>query len=322
MRAGKLDNDVLNKLVLDKLKRTREEVVCSPKVGVDCAAINFGGAIAVFSTDPITSATANLGGLTVHVSCNDAAAAGAEPIGLLITILAPTSATEEDIGTLADELAKAAEEANVDIIGGHTEVTNAVTRLVTSATVIARSINDKPILPSGMKPGNSIVLTKSAGIEGASIIAHDLTDRVQSLSKAEIETAKSFSELVSVVKEGVYAAKHGATAMHDVTEGGVLGAIWEMASASDCGVQVSVSLIPIHPVTSKICDIVGVNPMRLISSGCMLIACDNGEELCKGLERIGVDATVIGHATADKRIMCDGNEIEPPQADELYRLFD
>ena len=97
MRIGKLDNDQLNELILSKFRHTRSEVVCSPRIGVDCAAVDLGGRLAVLSTDPITSAANNLGQLTVHVSCNDAAAAGAEPVGLLVTLLAPPTATEADI---------------------------------------------------------------------------------------------------------------------------------------------------------------------------------------------------------------------------------
>ena len=104
MRIGKLDNDTLNELILNKFAHTRKEVVCSPHVGVDCAAVDLGGRIAVLSTDPITAAGKHIGSLTVHVSCNDAAAAGAEPIGLLVTLLAPPSVTESDIAGVADEL--------------------------------------------------------------------------------------------------------------------------------------------------------------------------------------------------------------------------
>ena len=94
MKLGKLSNDKLDSLILSKFGHMRKEVVCSPHVGVDCAAVDLGGRIAVLSTDPITAADKNIGSLTVHVSCNDAAAAGAEPIGLLVTLLIPPHGTE------------------------------------------------------------------------------------------------------------------------------------------------------------------------------------------------------------------------------------
>jgi len=119
MRLGKLDNDELERLVLGKFPRTRPESLHGPRVGEDCAWLDLADDLAVFSCDPITSASAaHLGRLSVHVNCNDAAAAGAEPVGLLVTLLAPPTATPELIGQIADDLAAAARLAGVDVIGG------------------------------------------------------------------------------------------------------------------------------------------------------------------------------------------------------------
>lgn len=320
MRLGKLTNEQLERLVLSKFGHIREEVVCSPHVGVDCAAVDLGGRLAVLSTDPITSADKNIGGLTVHVSCNDAAAAGAEPIGLLVTLLIPPEATEEDVDTVTNELTAAAKLANIEIIGGHTEVTSSVNRFVTCATVIAKAGKNGIITPAGMKQGNDIVMTKLAGIEGTAVIAADFPDRLP-LTDEEFAEAASFMEHVSVVKEGLFAADHGATAMHDITEGGVLGAAWEMAEASGCGMVIDTELIPIHPITRKICDSCGIDPLRLLSSGSMLIACENGEALVCGLKELGINAAVIGKAEGKEVRQADGKIVAPPEADELYRLF-
>lgn len=321
MRLGKLSNDQLNDLILSKFSHTRSEVVCSPQVGVDCAAVELSGRLAVLSTDPITSADKHLGRLTVHVSCNDAAAAGAEPIGLLVTLLIPPSATEAEVDAVASELAEAARAANVEIIGGHTEVTDSVTRMVTCATVVARAGERGIITPQGMRPGQDIVMTKYAGLEGTAVMASDFADRFAGVSEGELKTARGFIESVSVVKEGLFAAVHGATAMHDITEGGVLGAAWELAFASGCGAVIRPESVPLHPITQKLCGLAGIDPYRLLSSGSMLIACENGEELARGLEGIGVKATVIGRA-ADNGVRTEAGEpIAPPEADELYKLF-
>lgn len=320
MRQGKLTNQQLDSLILSKFAHTRDEVVCSPHVGVDCAAVDLGGRIAVLSTDPITSADKNLGSLTVHVSCNDAAAAGAEPIGLLVTLLIPPSGTETEIGRVADELAEAARLANIEIIGGHTEVTAAVTRMVTCATVIARAGKNGIISPNGMQEGDYIVMTKTGGIEGTAVIASDFPDRL-GLTAEELHEARGFMNQVSVVKEGLFGADNGATAMHDITEGGIFGAAWEMAEASGCGMEIWPDKIPFHPITLKICDRCGLDRFRLLSSGSMLIACPDGEGMVNGLKKIGVPAAVIGRATGSGVRTADGDEIYPPEADELYRMF-
>ncbi len=324
MRLGKLDNDQLQSLILDKFTHRRAEVVCSPSVGVDCAAVDTEGQLAVLSTDPITSAGDNIGALTVHVCCNDAAAAGAEPLGMLVTLLAPPDASEEQIGRVADELALAAEQANIEIIGGHTEVTDAVTRMVTCGTVLARVKRDGIITSAGMRPGDDIVLTKNAGLEGTAIIASDFAPRLAQggITADELDIARGFYGELSVVKEGLYAAEHGAAAMHDVTEGGVLGAVWEMAYASGCGAELKKSDIPVHDVTKRICAVLGLNEYRLLSSGCMLIACADGRALVEGLGALGIKAAVIGRATAaGADVLCDGAQVAPPGADELYKLF-
>lgn len=320
MRIGKLDNDELSRLILSKFKHRRPEALSAPRIGVDCAAVDLSGRIAVLSTDPITSAVKSIGRLTVHINCNDAAAAGAEPVGLLVTLLIPPSATYEEVGLVADELASEAALANVDIIGGHTEVTEAVTRMVTCATVLAKAPEGGMLDPSMIEDGDDIVLTKCAGLEGTAVIAEDHADRLDFLSSDELDEARSFINVISVVREGVYASSHGAHAMHDVTEGGVLGAVSELSEASGRGITLDAAAIPIHPVTKKICSRLGLDPLRLLSSGAMLIACPDGRGLTAGLCGIGVRATVIGKVGGSGARTSDGRAIDPPGADELYRI--
>ena len=299
MRIGKLDNDQLNGLILSKFRHMRSEVVCSPRVGVDCAAVDLGGRLAVLSTDPITSADSNLGQLTVHVSCNDAAAAGAEPIGLLVTLLVPPSATEEDIARVADELSLAAEQAGVEIIGGHTEVTDSVTRMVTCATVLAKAGSRGVLDARNMRAGNDLVLTKSAGLEGTAILASDHADMLSGIPEEELRAARAFFGAVS----------------------GVLGAAWEMAEAAGCCVEIDRAAVPVHPATEHICAALGLDPLRLLSSGAMLIACEDGVSLVRGLRAEGIPAAVIGTVKEGRgAFFADGAPIDPPGADELYRL--
>lgn len=321
MRVGKLTNEQLDRLILSKLKHTRKEVVITPGIGVDCTAVDMGGRLTVLSSDPITAAQTGIGRLSVNVCCNDAAAAGAEPIGLMVTLLLPPEITEQEIAALTDEMLKAAEAANVDIIGGHTEITASVNRIITCSTVIAREGKNGTISPRGVKHGDYVIMTKHAGLEGANIIVDHLENVDDHLTKDEIDIAHSFSSQTNVVKEGLFAADHGATAMHDITEGGVLGAAWELYGASGVGIQLNKEAIPVHPVTEKLCKACQIDPLRLISSGSMLITCPNGDAMIEGLRNIGIDATIIGRAIGDGVHFEDGTEIEPPDADELYKVL-
>ena len=323
MRIGKLTNEQLDRLILEKLKHTRREVVCAPSVGVDCTAVALEKGLAVLSCDPITAAESGIGRLTVNVSCNDAAASGAEPIGLMVTLL-PPFVTEEEVGSLMDELVEAAEKANVDVIGGHTEITPAVNRIVTCATVIAQPVSETLITPKGMREGDDIVITKHAGLEGAMILADKLPEGSEVLTPEELEEVRGFAAQTSVVAEGLTAARNGADAMHDVTEGGVFGALWEMSAASGCGIEFELERIPVHPLTKKLCEYFGIDVYKLISSGAMLISSPNGESLCRKLKKQGINAAVIGRAAFPGKggivISKDGFIVEPPEADEIYKV--
>ncbi len=328
MNSGKVPNDILNKIVLSKINTFREDVILRPGTGEDCAAIDFGEHACVLSTDPITAAANNAGQLSVHISCNDIASSGVEPLGLMVTILCPVGTTEAELETVMEQVCVTAAQLNVEIIGGHTEVTPAVNRIVLSTTCIGKTLKNKIVSSTGARPGDSVIMTKSAGLEGTGIIATDFEYKLASvITEDELKIAKSFIKSISVVKEGVLAGKFGATSMHDITEGGVLGAAWEVAEASGTGIIINKDNIPIEAVTKSICKALDLDVLRLISSGCMFITCQDGEGLVKLLENNSIKATIIGTVTENRneRLLIskkDGTvkNIEPPTTDELYKV--
>jgi hydrogenase expression/formation protein HypE len=323
---GKLTNEQLQQIILSGITPKRSDVVLRPGIGVDCGAIRAGGRICVFSTDPITAASHDAGRLAVHVSLNDVAAAGAEPVGLLLTIMAPAGTEPLRLGELVRQAQEEAGKLNVEIIGGHTEFTDAVNRIVLCTTAIGIAPEDGRVFSAmGARPGDDLVLTKWAGMEGTAIIASDLPEFTKKhLTEEETAVAQSLTQQISVVPEGRLAAKLSVTAMHDVTEGGVLGAAWEMAEASKCGVHIDTSLVPLLDVTKKLCAAGKLNPYRLISSGCMLMAAVSGKQVVKSLLAKGIQAAVIGRFVVSGNTVTDAGQtttMEPPGSDELYKMF-
>lgn len=325
LELGKVPNDLLKEIVLDKLKHVRDEIVLKPGIGEDCAAIDFSGKLCVISSDPITGATKDLGRLAVHVSCNDVASCGAAPLGILVTILAPRGTTIEEIDLLMKDLTDTAFGLNVEIIGGHTEVTEAVNRMVVVTTVVGMIPKDKLVTSSGARVSDSIILTKSAGLEGTSIIASEREGELTEKFGVDFVTrAKAYIDDISTVKEGVIGGEFGVNAMHDVTEGGVLGGLWEIAEASGKGIEIHGDLIPIEEETKTICHHFQIDPLKLISSGSMLMVTSRGRELLDVLKANNIKAAFIGTVTEGDRIMKYGHEnvkIEPPKTDELFKIF-
>lgn len=322
MNQGKLSGADLKSIILDRLHVTHPEVVLGAKLGEDCCAVRTSD-MCVMSTDPITAADEHVGFLAIEINANDIAAAGAEPFAALVTILLPPSADEELLRSLVDETISTADNLHIDFIGGHTEVTDAVARPVLSVTMLGQPVVPGRLLGTGgMRPGDTLVMTKYAGIEGTMILADryakQLRGQLDESDKQQLDLLRGF---ISVVPEGVTAARDPlVSAMHDITEGGVIGAVHEMCEASELGAVIDLGKIPVLPVTRKICLILKVDVERLISSGSMLIAVSDQSRLMEELADEGIPATVIGHAseTPGVRDKDSGEELAPQAADALY----
>ncbi|HIY04345.1 MAG TPA: AIR synthase family protein [Candidatus Anaerotignum merdipullorum] len=324
---GKIPPQILERMVLHPVTHSRvhrADIVVRPKTGEDCSAIDPAGELCVFSTDPITGATKDAGYLAVHVNCNDVFSAGAEPVGILMTVLLPPSAQEETLQELMQGTLEAAAELGIEVLGGHTEVTAVVNQPVISATIVGKTKDRHLVCTGGAQVGQDVIMTKWAGLEGTSIIAREYEAQLQERIPAEwITEAKDMKGFLSVGTESRIAMEHGATAMHDATEGGILGAVWEMAECSQKGVTVYADRILVKESTKAICREAGIAPLQLISSGTMIIAAFQGEELVEKLRLAGVESAVIGKIThAGRWIVEEGRqrELEQPQSDALYQV--
>jgi hydrogenase expression/formation protein HypE len=266
--------------------------------------------------------------LAIHVSCNDIASNGVAPIGVLLAVLLPEGTEEEEVHDIMRSAAKAAEEADVEIIGGHTEITAAVTKPGIISTAIGRTDKGASRSAKAVRPGDTFLLTKQAGLEGTGILASDFKHRLANvLSDDEAAEAEAVLSRVSVVREGVIAGRMGCSGMHDITEGGVLGAVWEMCELSGTGAEIWEEAVPVAEVTRKVCAHFGIDFLRLISSGSMLIAAppETKDGIVTAVREAGVEISCIGvvkDRDAGMSIICGGNrrDIDPPGADEIYKV--
>ena len=327
MKIGKVPESVLKRSILKQIHTKRKEVLLGAAVGEDCAAVELGeDEIFVLSTDPITGTAEDIGSLAITVTLNDLASAGAEPLGVMLTVLLPEEITEQDIRQMIRQAEEACSQADVQIMGGHTEVTTAVTRPVITVTGVGKAKKGTLVSTAGAKAGMDIVVTKWVGLEGTSILAKEKkAELLTRFSEYFISQAQNFDKMISVLPEALAAVKSGVSAMHDVTEGGIFGALWEMAESSGVGLEIELKKIPLKQETVEICEFFDINPYELISSGAMLMAADDGNQLVLDLKKAGIPACVIGKATAgNDRVLLNGEErrfLEPPKTDALYKVM-
>lgn len=327
MEIGKLSNEMLEKIIIDNIKYKRKEILVGSKIGEDTGIIDFGDNYCVVSTDPITGATKNLGKLAVYVSLNDAATKGAEAVAILITLLCPEGTSIDIIENIMKDISDTAKEEKVEIIGGHTEITDAVNRVIVNATVLAKL--NKKYLPdySQIREGDKIIVTKWLGMEGTNILVNELGDKAfKILNEDEVIHSKKLINNISVTKEGAIGIKNGALYMHDITEGGLFGALWEASIATSKGLLAYENKCPLLDVTKKLCDWFDINPYKLISSGSMLMIVPRNkfDILLSKLNEENIFASCIGEVV-DRGVFFVNNgikePIESPKSDELYKAL-
>ena len=320
MKLGKLTTQELERNVISLLGKKRAEVLLSAALGEDCAALKIDDTVLV-SSDPITAVMelSKLGALCVSVCCNDIAANGGQPVAMTMTVIMPPSSQADDVGVIMRGAVERAKELDVDIVGGHTEFSDCVVRPIVSGTAIGRV--KRLVKKTDLKAGDRLFVTKKLGLEGTCILADIISP---DLTIAEREKLDLFNSSLDVTKESRILSKlESVSMMHDVTEGGVLGAVAEVCFSAGLGAEIFQDKMPVDELTRKLCATVGVDPLRLISSGSMLVAasgCEAAEELVEN----GIACTEIGRVNDKNKVVLVKSDNSREEIDilpdELYKF--
>ncbi|MBU7014053.1 MAG: AIR synthase family protein [Theionarchaea archaeon] len=314
MMRGKLDPERLKNLVMPYLGALNPMVCVPPRLGEDAAVIDLGCTYLVLASDPITGAIDNIGMYSVNVNANDVACMGGTPQFFLSVILLPEAYTDSQLQKIASDISNEAKTLNVAIVGGHTETFPFDDPIVVGTMV---GTTDTVVTSAGAHFGDNILLTKGAAIEGTSILATDLYDVLkEKVDLHLLKRAQKYLARISVVEEALLSREY-ATAMHDPTEGGIAGALNELADASKVGFSVDTDKIPVSQETRAICSALSVDPLRLISSGSLLITVPKNTtpDLVESLKKNGIPVAIIGEIT-------EGRNLEPAKQDELWRILE
>lgn len=330
--AGKFPNDLLREF-LDEFRFDDPSVIIRPGIGEDTAAVDVSGEqTLILKSDPITFATDAISQYAVLINANDIATSGATPRWLLTTFLFPCGMTPVEIFEILRELETVCRRWKITLCGGHTEITDAVTRPVVSGMLCGTVPLEGLIDKQKVRPGDRVLLTKGVAVEGTTIITREFAHRLRraGMSEEEIEAGRALLSRISVLDEARIAARNpGTTAMHDVTEGGLATALQELSIASGHRIKVYVENIPLLPETETVCRLMEIHPLGLIGSGSLLICCreDATKELIAAIATAGIQVTYIGEVVeAGEGIAAvwEGQPAEWPsfEVDEIARLFE
>ncbi len=329
LATGKVPLEVLERCVFPRLGKSSERVLRGASIGEDAPIIDMGEKVLVVKANPITGAEENIGHLVVHINANDVATRGAKPQWFLSIILLPEGATEKLLNRIASEIHEACLQLGVNVIGGHTECTPGLKGPVLAGFMIGEAQKDTYLPSNKPENGDLIVMTKYAGLEGTSILANDLEDALKGkMNPSAIKKAKMHWKHISVVNEALRALELGGVhAMHTPTEGGIQNGLYEMTKSSGLASEVYIDRIQFLPETVELSEALGLDPLKLMSSGSLLIAvaASKANIIVKELTNLGIKTTIIGKfTTKGKPMFIDKDtrrEIESVKQDEVYRII-
>ena len=333
MDAGKLPSDLLARL-LAKVQPRDPRVVLGPGIGRDAAVIDNGGPkLLVAKTDPITFAIDLIGWYAVHVNANDIACMGARPAWLMTSVLLPQGASPELAEGIFDQVLDACRTLEIELVGGHTEITYRLDRPIIVAALLGEVERDRLVRPEGARPGDALLLTKGIAIEGTAVLAREAAVELARLgmTATEIQAAKDclFAPGISVLREAMAACEAVRVhAMHDPTEGGLATALYEIAAAAGAGITVDAGRVHVLPATRRLCDAAGLDPFGLLASGALLLAVaeEDAPKALSAMRAAGVEAECIGTVLPPGLGVIMGGDIQgrpvPRFArDEVARFF-
>jgi hydrogenase expression/formation protein HypE len=329
--AGKLPNAFLGDL-LARYRITDPSVIVGPSVGEDTAAVTIDGeTVLVLKTDPITFATESIGRYAVLINANDLATAGAGARWMLATLLLPCGFSRSQVRQIFVDLHEACKTQGITLCGGHTEITDAVSRPVVTGMLAGTISGNDLIRKKRMAPGDRVLVTKGVAVEGTAIIATEFRELLleKGMHAEEIDACRAFQSMISILPEARIAwANGGVSALHDVTEGGIATALAELSLAGGRGLRIQHDRVPVYPQTRRMADILGVDPLGLIGSGSLLICCRPhfARQLVADLKKAAIAVADIGEVTtfeAGIEALENGRSVPWPcfDVDEITRLF-
>lgn len=328
-QTGKIPREFFRSQIAPRLGANRSDVHLGPKHGVDFGVLDIDGTALAVATDPV-SILPNLGferagRFAVRIVLADVAVSGLSPSHLAISFSLPPDLSDDEFATLWEAIHNECESLGVDIVTGHTaRYAGCSFPWVGAATALAVGDHDDLIRPDGATAGDDLVLTTGPAVESAALFASLFPAQIDCDPALLDRVAARLDELDGVRDARTAATAGGVTAIHDVTEGGLLGALHEMAAGAGVQFSVDSTRVPIDPDVQTLCKTLSMDPLTATSSGTLLIAVDprSTEGVVNALQDRGTTATVIGTVAKGSGVQLDEESTEPPAGDASWPVYE
>ncbi|ADL18731.1 Putative hydrogenase expression/formation protein HypE [Acidilobus saccharovorans 345-15] len=332
--TGKLPQEILEQIVLSRVRGlTWASTLMGPAIGEDAALIDLGSCVMAVHSDPITESHFSVGSLAVDVASNDIAVRGVRPQWMLVDVLMPVGSLLSSLSAVVSELSSEARRLGIEIVGGHTEASPGLKHAIVIATVMGCGRHDYIVTTAGAKEGDIVIQVNPTAMEATAIIANDFKDLLlgAGLSESEISEASSLISRASIMNYALpLAERRLVTSMHDITEGGLIGATYEVAKASGHDITIYSDSVVVEDITRKIFTALKMDPLKSMGSGSFIatVRPENKERVLELLRDLGVKSSVIGVVGGSSRtpkliVKGKGSEqvYSSPPEDEVAKLW-
>jgi hydrogenase expression/formation protein HypE len=337
---GKISPEIFDEVILTQLGKKRTEVVVGPQHGVDVGVVDIGNnQVMITTTDPIFIVPPygweRSAWFAVNILASDAVTSALAPHYITLDLNLPLSITRDQFDTMWNVIHRECDKIGMAVISGHTgRYEGCEFPMIGGATVICIGPKDKYVTPTMARVGDDIIITKGAAIEASGLFAVTYPQKV--LDKYGEQTAKEAEEIfwqMSVVEDALTAVAvgvhdEGVTSMHDATECGVWGGLFEVAQASKVGMVVDKDKIILNKVVKKVCDLFGMEPYSSISEGTLIITCrpNKAKEVITRLDDKGIPASIVGEVVEEEKGMTyyesgKAHELIHPRVDPFWVAF-
>jgi hydrogenase maturation factor len=339
-RVGKATAELFEQVIVRRLGAKDDDVLIGPRHGVDVGVVRVADGVAMALTaDPVFIVPAygweRAAWFAVHILASDAATSGLPLRWMAVDLNLPPEVTDEELTSLWDAFHRACEDIGLAVVTGHTARYDGCTwPMVGGAVCIASGPEDRFVTPTMARPGDRVIVTKGAAIEATALFAATFPERLaEGVGPAVVERADALFERMTVVPEATVARgfglrDEGVTSMHDATEGGVLGGLTEVASASEAGMRIELDAIPVREEVRAICDHVGMDPYTSISEGTLIatVVADRADAFVDALGAAGIDGAIVGGVTQAEEgvVLVTGEgdrQLEHPGLDPFWDAF-
>ena len=326
MKTGKVPVNILKRSIINEIKQKNKEVFKGAGVGADYALLRLKALEDIVVTTNIYEASNSLSAaLAVYKAGNNMACSGAVLIAVTVSMTLPVEFQESELKAYMKAMDDAAEKLQVEIAGGDTRISENVQVPILTVTGIGRVSAENFMEERKVCAGQELVVSKWIGMEGALLIVNAKEEELQNrYPYAMLDRVMAMEHEMTVLLEAATAVKSEVSAMHDLSEGGILGGLWEFAGKHGVGLEIDIKKIPVKQEVIEICEYFELNPYALRSGGSLLMAVNNGSNLVWELNKLGIEASVIGRITdGNDRIIRNQEEtryLDLPQADEIYKM--